>query len=110
MNAADIFNQMVQEFQPEKAGNLHARFQFQLTGEEGGDWVVTVANRECAVAQGTVDKPDVTIGMEASDFVKMVKGELQPVVAFMQGKIKLQGDMNLAMKVQELFAGAGTGH
>jgi putative sterol carrier protein len=110
MNAADIFDQVVQEFQPEKAGNLKARFQFRLAGDDGGDWVVTVANRKCAVMQGTVDKPDVTIAMQASDFVKMVQGELQPIVAFMQGKIKLQGDMNLAMKVQELFAGAKAGH
>lgn len=109
MNAADIFNQMVKEFQPDKAGNLHAKFLFHLTGEEGGDWVVVVANRQCTVTPGTIEKPDVTIGMVAADFVKMVRGELQPVVAFMQGKIKLQGDMNLAMKVQELFAGASQG-
>jgi putative sterol carrier protein len=108
MNAADIFNQMVNEFQPEKAGSLRATFQFRLTGEEGGDWVVAVANRECTVSQGVTEKPDVTIGMDAGDFVKMVNGQLQPVVAFMQGKIKLQGDMTLAMKVQELFAGASS--
>ena len=106
MNAADIFDQMVKGFQPEKAGNLRAKFQFRLSGEGGGDWVVTVANRECTVIRGAIEKPDVAIAMESGDFVKMVAGDLQPVVAFMQGKIKLQGDMNLAMKVQELFAGA----
>lgn len=104
--AADIFNEMVSEFRPERAGNLRAKFQFRLSGEDGGDWIVAVANQKCTVTEGVADKPDVTIGMDAADFVKMVKGELQPVVAFMQGKIKLQGDMNLAMKVQELFAGA----
>jgi putative sterol carrier protein len=106
MNAADIFDQMVKEFQPEKAGNLRAKFQFRLSGEDGGDWVVAVANKQCHVTEGVSDKPDVTISMDAADFVKMVNGELQPVVAFMQGKIKLQGDMNLAMKVQELFSGS----
>ena len=106
MKAADIFNEMVNGFQPERAGSLRAKFQFCLSGEDGGDWVVSVANKQCTVTPGAVDKPDVTISMDAADFVKMVNGELQPVVAFMQGKIKLQGDMNLAMKVQELFAGA----
>jgi putative sterol carrier protein len=106
MKAADVFNQMVNEFQPDRAGNLRAQFQFRLTGQDGGDWLVAVANKTCTVTQGVADKPDVTISMDATDFVKMVNGELQPVVAFMQGKIKLQGDMNLAMKVQELFAGA----
>jgi putative sterol carrier protein len=42
--------------------------------------------------------------MTADDYVKMASGELNPVVAFMQGKIKLQGDMSLAMRIQEIFA------
>jgi putative sterol carrier protein len=109
MDAANVFEQMLKEFQPEKAGNLHARFQFNLSGDGGGNWSVAVANRTCTVTQGVVPKPDVTVNMGASDFVKMVNGELQPVVAFMQGKLKLQGDMTMAMKVQELFAGAGPG-
>ena len=105
MNAADIFAEMTQAFQPEKAGDLQAVFQFNLSGEEGGEWSVTVANRACTVTEGQAEKPDVTIAMDATDFVRMVDGKLQPVVAFMQGKIKLHGDMDLAMKVQELFAG-----
>jgi putative sterol carrier protein len=65
---------------------------------------VIVDEGTCRVVEGVVEKPDVTVGMAAEDYVKMTTGQLQPVVAFMQGKIKLQGDMNLAMKVQELFA------
>jgi putative sterol carrier protein len=110
MNAAGVFDQMLKEFQPEKAGNLDAKFQFNLSGEGGGNWTVVIANGTCTVTQGVAAKPNVTVNMAAPDFVKMVAGELQPVVAFMQGKIKLQGDMTLAMKIQELFAGAGPGH
>jgi hypothetical protein len=29
-------------FQPEKAGNLDAVIQYHLTGEEGGDWIITL--------------------------------------------------------------------
>jgi putative sterol carrier protein len=106
MNAAEIFAQIPGSFPPEKAGHLRARFQFNLSGEGGGNWVVAIADGACTVSDGQVAKPDVSIGMTASDFVKMIAGELQPVVAFMQGKLKLQGDMNLAMKLQEIFAGA----
>lgn len=104
MNAAEVFAQMPEAFLAEKAGDLNATFQFNLSGEGGGDWAVVIANGTCTVVEGKVDKPDVTVGMAAEDYVKMTSGELQPVVAFMQGKIKLQGDMNLAMKLQELFA------
>ncbi|GAB4529945.1 MAG: hypothetical protein Kow0063_07460 [Anaerolineae bacterium] len=103
MNPAEIFAQMPEAFLADKAGNLRATFQFNLSGDEGGDWAVTVADGVCTVAEGQAEKPDVTVGMDAGDFVKMISGELQPVVAFMQGKIKLQGNMNMAMKLQELF-------
>lgn len=108
MNAADIFAEMTQAFQSEKAGDLQAVFQFNLSGEEGGEWAVAVANRACTVTEGQAEKPDVTISMGATDFVKMVNGQLKPLVAFMQGKIKLHGNMDLAMKVQELFVGPGS--
>ena len=104
MDAAEIFEQMPEAFLAEKAGDLRATFQFNLSGEGGGDWAVAVAGGTCTVTEGKADKPDVTISMAADDFVKMTSGELQPIVAFMQGKIKLQGDMNLAIKVQELFS------
>ena len=103
MNAAEIFASMPQAFRADKAGNLRATFQFNLSGEGGGNWAVTVADGACTVVEGKADKPNVTISMVASDYVKMTAGELQPVAAFMQGKIKLQGDMNLAMRLQELF-------
>lgn len=104
MNAAEIFAQMPEAFLAEKAGDVRATFQFNLSGEGGGDWAVTVADGTCTVVEGQSEKPSVTIGMAADDFVKMISGDLQPVVAFMQGKIRLQGDTSLALKLQELFA------
>ena len=104
MNAAEVFAQMPEAFLAEKAGDLQATFQFNLSGEGGGDWAVIVDKGTCRVVEGVVAKPDVTVGMAAEDYVKMTTGQLQPVVAFMQGKIKLKGDMTLAMKVQEIFS------
>ncbi len=103
MNAADIFTGMAQAFRADKAGAFRGVFQFNLSGEGGGNWNVSVADGACNVAEGQARKADVTIAMAAPDFAKMIAGELQPVAAFMQGKIKLQGDMAMAMKLQELF-------
>jgi putative sterol carrier protein len=103
MNAAEIFAQMPEAFLAEKAGDLSATYQFNLSGEGGGDWAVAVADGACTVIEGQAEKPNVTISMDADDFAKMISGDLQPVVAFMQGKIKLQGDTSLALRLQELF-------
>ena len=103
MNAAQIFAAMPGSFRADRAGALRAVFQFNLSGEGGGNWNVSVADGACKVVEGKASKADVTIAMTAPDFAKMIAGELQPVAAFMQGKIKLQGDMAMAMKLQELF-------
>ncbi len=58
----------------------------------------------------TVDNQDAeadcTIGMSKSDFEAMGRGELDPTMAFMSGKLKIQGDMGVAMKLQPLLAKA----
>ena len=55
------------------------------------------------VAEGTHDNPNVTITVSAEDFVAIKTGELNGQMAFMQGKLKIAGDMGLAMKLQKLL-------
>jgi hypothetical protein len=47
MNAAEVFAQMPEAFLADKAGDLRATFQFDLSGEGGGNWSVIVADRTC---------------------------------------------------------------
>jgi putative sterol carrier protein len=103
MKPAEIFALAEQEFEPEKAGNLKANFQFNLTGDDGGDWVIAIADGSCKATQGQVENPDVTVKMDGDDFVRMVQGEMNAIAAFMQGKIKIEGNMDLALKMQDMF-------
>lgn len=101
--AKELVEKMPGVFKADKAGDLNATIQLDLAGDGGGIWAVRIANGSCDLVEGGVDSPTMTISMDAADFVAMQRGELQPMAAFMQGKIKLQGDMGLAMKFQELF-------
>ncbi|MFA9289632.1 MAG: SCP2 sterol-binding domain-containing protein [Solirubrobacteraceae bacterium] len=44
-----------------------------------------------------------TISLSEADFISLVKKELNPMNAFMGGKLKIKGDMGVAMKLQNLF-------
>jgi putative sterol carrier protein len=102
-SVSKIFENMPDAFNAEKAGDLDATVQFDLTGEGGGRWYVIVANGECEVKEGEYDSPTATIRMEASDYAALIAGELNAMSAFMEQKIRVEGDLNTVMKFQNLF-------
>ncbi len=100
---AKLFENMPGAFNAEKAGNYEAVIQFDLSGEDGGQWVVKIANGQCEVEKGTTESPSATLRMEASDYADMVTGKLDPMSAFIQQKVKVEGDLSKVMTFQTLF-------
>ncbi len=105
MTIKEIFGEMEKRLaaNPAKIQGLNAVFQFSLSGEEAGDWQIKAEGGKAEVAEGTPYTPGVTISMSAADFKEMVSGKLNPTQAFMTGRLKLQGDMGLAMKLQNVL-------
>ena len=99
----EIFEKMPDAFLTEKAANLNATIQLELTGEGAGDWVVKIANGTIAITEGRAEAPNLTLAMATNDYVALSRGEVNPVNLFMAGKVKLQGDMTLAMKFPDMF-------
>lgn len=100
---AQIFPEMVVRFLPEKAEGVNATIQFDLAGDNGGLYWLKIANKTATVGEGKVDSPKMTIKGAADDYAAMAQGTLNPMQAFMSGRIKIQGDMGLAMKFMSLF-------
>jgi putative sterol carrier protein len=90
-------------FLPEKAGGAKATFQLDLSGDSGGQWVLDVVDGKCEVREEVADKPDVTVSMDGEDFIALFNNQLDPVKAFMGGKIKVSGNLGLVMQLLNWF-------
>jgi len=80
-------------------------FVFVITGAEAGTWVLDLQNGEGSVTQGKPAKNppgSCQITVEGDNFVQLMTGKLDPMSAFAQGKVKLDGNISLSMKLQAL--------
>jgi len=101
----EVFDNICTTFKPDKAAGEKAMFQFDFSGTAGGRFWTKVADGTCASGNGEApEKADITILSSAEDWVAVVNGELNPMTAFMAGKIKVQGNMGLALKLQNWFS------
>ncbi len=53
------------------------------------------------------DPADCTVVIAREDLEAMVKGQLDPMTAMMRGRLKIKGDMAVAMQLQSLLRGRG---
>jgi putative sterol carrier protein len=100
---ADYVRAMPQGFRPDKAGGLQVTYQFQLTGTGASNWIVTVANQACRVAEGETASPAATIRMSGTNFIQLAQGTLNTTQAYSQGKIKISGDLHQAARIPDIF-------
>ncbi len=77
-------------------GNFDSVIKFDC-GEDG---VMVIDNQSVSTEDGDAD---CTVGVSLEDLQSIVAGELDPTAAFMQGKLKVDGDMGVAMKLGQVF-------
>jgi putative sterol carrier protein len=99
----EIFEAMPSSFNKDAAQGLDAVYQFDLSGDGGGKWYVVVRNETCDVQEGTHASPNVTISMVANDYLDMINGKANGQMLFMTGRLRVSGDLGLAIRMQSLF-------
>ncbi len=103
VTARQLIEEMPQTFRPERAGRANAVIQFQIAGEGGGEWYVTIKDRTCTVTEGVTESPSATVRMDASDCVALSTGKLGSARAFMTGRVKASGDLSLLQRMDSWF-------
>ena len=88
-------------FKPDKTANIDAVACLNLTGPNGGDWVITIRDRTLKVTKGTHPSPALTLTIADSDFMDLVNGKLSTAKAFFNGKIHFSGNFSLALKLKD---------
>lgn len=106
---SELVNNLPNEFFLEQAKGLKALIQLSVSGEGGGNWGIEVDDGNITIKEGLAIEPRLTIKTSAQNASKLLQGKLNPLSAFMTGKIKLSGDLALAMKLIDLLKNAGLG-
>ncbi len=100
-SVADILEQMKSKFNADAAAGMENVFQFQV--EDGDSFYVAINDGNFDVQKGEHDDPSVTMIMDTETLLGVMTGELDGMQAFMGGKLRVEGDMMLGLKLGELF-------
>ena len=77
-----------------------AGFDRSVKLDTGADGVIVVDGATVSTTDGPAD---CTIKLSLDDLESLIAGELNPTMAFMQGKLKVEGDMSVAMQLSQLL-------
>jgi putative sterol carrier protein len=102
-SATKLIEGMPSAFDPAAAGGLQAEIQFDISGPEGGKWVLSIADGRCEVRKGEAIAPVLTIDSPGEIWVKIARGEIDRPKALMQGLYRVKGDMKVLARMPQLF-------
>ena len=108
-SAKELIEGMGQAFDPAAAGDLQTEIQFDISGEGGGKWVISIAGGHCQVRGGEAAGPALTILSPADVWIKIARGEIDRPKALIQGLYKVKGDMSVLARMPKIFGGRRKG-
>jgi putative sterol carrier protein len=99
----EVFDSMRGSFQANKAKGVHARYQWDLSGPQGGQWWIDVDDGNYKMGKGKIDNPNVTFVAKDKDWVAVSNHQMGGTWAYLTGRLKIRGDQGLARKLGEIF-------
>ena len=98
-----FFNELQDKINPANTAGMNQTYQFNIEGEGGGNWYITFTDGQPEVVQGVAESPNITLTADAANWLDVATGKMNGQTAFLTGKLKIQGDMSLAMKLQSIL-------
>ena len=98
--AREFFEGLSARVDPERAGRLGASYRFEI--EDAGRWRLEADDDRLVVTESSAPA-DCVISTDERTFLRVVRGEQSPMGAYMRGKIKVEGDLGLALRLRDVF-------
>jgi putative sterol carrier protein len=99
-SAREFFESLPGRVSLQGARALESSYRFDIDG--AGSWRVAVDDGNVLVEESSAEA-DCVIQTSEDNFMKLVRGDGNPTMMFMTGKLRVKGDMALALKLRELF-------
>jgi len=101
---AEVFSGLEAHVDAKKIAGINAIDQFDISGNGGGQWNAAHAEGNAAVAEDTHESPSINISASDENWTRIAANELSGQTGFLTGKLKIQGNMSRAMKLQRVFS------
>src|SRR5947207_1749633 len=98
-----VFDGMRESFRADKAKGVHATYQWELSGPNGGEWWLSVDDGTYKTGRGKINNPNVTFAASDEDWVAMSNKTLKVPRAYLTGRLKIQGSHTLVKELDEIF-------
>jgi putative sterol carrier protein len=106
MSGSDVrafFEALPSRFHAAAAEGVTAVYQFDVSGDGGGQYQLHIADQTCRVSPGVHPAPNVTLRMAGEDCMAILEGRLTGVSAYLSGRLKMEGDLGMAMRLTAFF-------
>ena len=98
-----FFADLEKKVDASKTEGMHVTYQFDISGDQGGQWHVNLEDGSVQVHEGVSDNPNITLSATQENWLDIISGRASGQTAFLTGKLKIKGDMTLALKLQSIF-------
>src|SRR5579872_68844 len=103
MSIRELFELLPSKFNSEAASGMTKTIQWNITGEESGVWAFQIVDGVGQMIPGGIENPDITLTVSGKNWFAIAEGRLDSTKAFMTGKLKVKGDISIAIKLPQLF-------